>query len=633
MKCRLRQWSTPLLVIFLMIPMMSGGQLVQAQSGKLSVDITYPSEGETFYAGPNALLYSVRVTGHVTGGDGTQPIQIRLELLQGGTVTGSQDTLTQEDGKYEFDITVNPNGVQRGFITFERECVYCHFKSELSFPPGLVLLRVTATTITGQSAMVERNIVIDRSDFAQVSVQVVPVEPDNSLPTGLSVNASTWLYLWRARTSSGLVDEYGMALVQLEALSEASTSYVFQLGPELVDGKLYESIEPVEVVLTPGATTAEPIMLRVRSRWGNIKGQLVGMTTATSTQIDAIYLIDGRCYSTEASSSGTFIFNDVPIGPYLITADPEALSQQTLVSESQLVDLQLQPNGAGTVSLPLMSMQRPAITGIVVGDDGEWLPFAWISVDTVHQSSIILPTTGNFGLYGIPEDVSTIIVSAPGYYSQARAVEHEGNHIDEYDFQLVRRPETQNLSWGTGQVFIPQETQVSIDAQHLTLIRGWLWGEGGDSTPLTITAAGSEIKLLEATFALEYLPGEVTWLYMISGQASVISDSTTNPVVVTGGQMLSLAGSSHPAPVPLDPTAVRALHFMTETPIVAVWEPNLATRLQNGLAQIGVSTAQLITFVTYMAVLLSLVGLPVVGLKWWHKQRRSARKRDHNNVN
>jgi hypothetical protein len=616
-----RLLSSILFILLFLFPLPGNGQPVQAQAEELGVVITYPSEGETFYVGPSALLYSVHITGYVTGGDETQPYQVRLELFQGEVPSGSQDSLTQGDRSFKFNVTVNPDGIQRGFVTFERDCPQCHFKSELNFPPGRVLLRITATGSDGQSAQAERNIVIDKSGFKEVSVQVVPVEAGSTLPPGLNVNASTWLYMWRARSSSGILDDSGKAQVKLEALSEVNTRYVFKLGPELIDGKLYESIEPVEVILSPEVEITEPVILQVRSHWGSINGKLVGEALTSPVAVDAIYLIDGQRFTTESSSSGSFRFDNVPIGPYLVIAEPEELNRQSLAAESQLVDLR--PNGEGVVNLPLTTAQRQVIQGNVTGIEGDWLPFAWVDVDSLPPGSAIQPNTGNFAVYGLPEKASAITVSAPGFYSQARVLEGDAKQIGVYDFQLVPQPETQHLPWNSGQVIIPPETQVSIEAQHLTLTRGWLWGEGGDTTALRITAAGIEIELFEAKFALEYLPGEATWLYLISGQASVLSDMSRQPVVMSGGQLLSLASSDLPNPVPFDPVTMQAFHSMTESPVTAVWEPSLKAQIQNRLTQLGVNTAQIITFVTYLAVLLSLVGLPFVAVKWWNTRKRN----------
>ncbi|MFH2039445.1 MAG: carboxypeptidase-like regulatory domain-containing protein, partial [Chloroflexota bacterium] len=344
------------LILFLLLLLPGNRQIVRAGSEGLAVIITYPSEGETFYAGPDALIYSIQVSGYITGGDNTAPYQVRLEILQGELLYGTQDILTQEDGSFKFFVTANPDGVLRGFVTFERDCPQCHFRSELNFPPGSVLLRVRASSNSGEEALAERNIVIDKSGFKNVNVQIVPAEADGILPPDLDVVASTWLYLWRARSSSGITDEFGKGRVQVEALSEAPTRYVFRLEPKLINGQLFEGVNGVEVILKPDTETIDPVLLQVRSRWGSIEGELAGEILSNPVAVDAIYLTDGQRFTTETSSSGSFRFENVPIGPYLVFANPEALNMQSLAADVQEVDLR--PDGAGSVRLKLTTSRQ-----------------------------------------------------------------------------------------------------------------------------------------------------------------------------------------------------------------------------------------------------------------------------------
>ncbi|MFH2039827.1 MAG: carboxypeptidase-like regulatory domain-containing protein, partial [Chloroflexota bacterium] len=310
------------------------------------------------------------------------------------------------------------------------------------------------------------------------------------------------------------------------------------------------------------------------------------------------------------------------IGPYLVFANPEALNMQSLAADVQEVDLR--PDGAGSVRLKLTTSRQASIQGKVTGVENEWLPFAWVSVVDTSQSSSIQPDTGKFNMYGIPEVTATITVSAPGFYSQVQSLENAADKPEGYDFQLLPQPGTRNYPWGSGQVIIPAETQVSLGTQHMTLTRGWLWGEAGDGTMLTISAAGFEIVLDQAKFALEFLPGEAAWLYLASGEASVSSDQSWQPVVMSGGQLLSLSSPILPAPVTFDPLTVQAFQTMSESPVPAVWEPSLMVQMKNRLTLLGVTTAQVITFITYLGVLLSLVGIPFVALQWWRKHKRSA---------
>jgi hypothetical protein len=66
---------------------------------------------------------------------------------------------------------------------------------------------------------------------------------------------------------------------------------------------------------------------------------------------------------------------------------------------------------------------------------------------------------------------------------------------------------------------------------------------------------------------------------------------------------------------------VSALHPDQSSPLPLNWEPTLKARIRDQLARIGISTAQLITFITYFIVLTSLFIIPFVALYWWWKNK------------
>jgi hypothetical protein len=57
-------------------------------------------------------------------------------------------------------------------------------------------------------------------------------------------------------------------------------------------------------------------------------------------------------------------------------------------------------------------------------------------------------------------------------------------------------------------------------------------------------------------------------------------------------------------------------------PGTTIFEPSLISRILNRFALLGIDLAQLVTFVTYAAIVLSIILLPVVLLYRWMKKRK-----------
>jgi len=62
---------------------------------------------------------------------------------------------------------------------------------------------------------------------------------------------------------------------------------------------------------------------------------------------------------------------------------------------------------------------------------------------------------------------------------------------------------------------------------------------------------------------------------------------------------------------PYNPTVFSAFHTLDEAPLAPAWKLPSSKILQNSAIKISVGTAQLITFITYVLILLSVVGIPV----------------------
>jgi hypothetical protein len=142
---------------------------------------------------------------------------------------------------------------------------------------------------------------------------------------------------------------------------------------------------------------------------------------------------------------------------------------------------------------------------------------------------------------------------------------------------------------------------------------------------LTIRTPEVTIGLKESTiFAVERVPGEPGWLYLMGGQALATLVEGGEAVTVEAGEMLAFGeGVTRLVAVPLDAAAVRVLHTGESSPIAFEGEPALAARLRDALAQLGIDAAQALTLATYSAAILAVIGAPLIGLRWWLRARRS----------
>ena len=617
-----------LISIWLAFAIINFGEVtpIQAQRESFGVTITSPLEQETFYAGPSSLVYSINVTGKITGVRGDPSVvAVRLDIFQGARLSQSVKTNPSRDGSFTIDFTVNPEGSDPVFTVdmVTRGCSnigpnsQCHYRAAYSLPRGRLVLRVTAEA-PGLQATAERHITVDCSKYINVPVQVVLADQPEKTVANVPVIGSTWLYVWRARSTTGATASNGIANVpNVEVLSEASTIYVFRVDPSVVNGILYKSVKDVEVTLPPGATSAPMITLQVRGQTGKLNGSIKGVVTAPIV-VHAILLPSGKKYSTVTSSAGTFEFPNLPIGSYLVMADDRALAAQGYAGKSQSVDLLKSPSA--TITLPITSAERGALLkGIVRDAKGSPLPFAWVLLEKTGRSQSNMPDSGTYTFTALPKQSSTAIVSAPGYYYLAQVLDASA---DTADFVLTRRPETKTIAWGTGEINVPPETQLTVESHQITLEYGWLWGEVKQDRSLTLRVADAEIVFAQGKFAIEYLPPNSTgWLYILGGNATVRSYRNPEPFDVRAGEMVAMIEQSRWSAVPIDATAITILQPENVSPIEPVWESTLEAQVRDRLAQMGIGTAQIITLITYSLVIFVFVIAPISIIIRWITRR------------
>lgn len=598
-----------------------------AQSDMIAIVIEWPNEGETLYAGPSSLLYKIPVKGRVQSSVfNYDELEVQLEIFKEAVSIGSWVTTPNPDGYFEIFVTVNPDGSTESFPVGFRDCaLMCHSPGNLNLEPGNIKLLATAIDPEGNQASVERNIVVDISDYAQVPVKVVLADDPERIVENVHVSASTWLYMWRSRSSSSITDDSGNAVVRVEALSQAPTEYVFRVEPNVADGVLYESIESIDLTLPPGATSAPLITLEVSAQTGKISGFLRGGEGQLIEPIPvlAIHLPEGTSNETLTTTQGAFEFPEMPIDQFLITVDNSLLNEHGLNGITQKVDLVNVVEAS--VEIPVIPIKGSSIRGMVLDDMGTPLPFAWVTTEVEGNPQANFPDTGQYALHDFPSESITLLLSAPGFYSQAQVVDLSSGSTSGIDFTLTQQEGTERISWGEGYVLIPANSQIRERDNSFLLERGWIWGDGADAELVIILSNAGEISLSGGKFALEYFPGQSAWLYVFDGKAEVTIPGESETVAVHANHMMNLASNTGFVSVPYDVNVLSALRSEIALDIEAVWEPTLSAQIRDRLALIGISIAQLVTLITNFIAVLSLVVVPLIVLYWWWKNRRSAK--------
>lgn len=176
--------------------------------------------------------------------------------------------------------------------------------------------------------------------------------------------------------------------------------------------------------------------------------------------------------------------------------------------------------------------------------------------------------------------------------------------------------------WGKNEVIVPPETQARVADRQIVLEYDWLWGSGGDTRPLIIRLPEATITLSSGRFAITYFPDRAAWRYVMQGNAVARATSRDDATTVREGEMLVLARGARWKAVPLDPVVIAALGANDMSPVTPVWEQSLNARLRDTFGQMGITLAQMTTFVTYLFVVAALVFAPLWAIIMVTRQRR-----------
>ena len=587
-----------------------------SQTPAAAVIINSPGNGQVVY-GHSDVSYPVDVLGRVFYQGALSDVRLTLDIIADDGSSTTLQTAPLSDGTFSFFLEGNHGAnlpasmIANGtFIAGQASCTNCHNKQFDGALPakGTVQLKVSMSTSAGVQATDERVISVDPGGNASIPVQVLL---DNGQPAAnIPVQADTRLYEWRGRSFTGTSDSSGRLTLPVEALSQNPTTYQISIPPTVVDGVLYQSKADVRVELPAGATGSPAVTLHAQTTTGAIAGHLDGL--AAPVRVWAISTLDGSARIATTSAQGGFAFDKLPVTQYLLLADPQELAKQGLALLAESVDLTQSPSAQ--VNLAPQPLTGAPLTGKVTGANGAALPFAWVSLDS--QTGQAAPGSGAYNLFGLTAARATAIISAPGYYSQAYSIDTHTGTASALDFSLVRRPDTRSIAWGAGSITLPSETISSQAGQKIDFTQGWLWGKGASEKPVLIQLEDMQISLPAGQFALERLPGQPAWLYLISGQASIQQSGAALSIPVKAGQMVLLNPGQLPVPVPYDPVVSGALHAANLAPLSPVWQPSLSAQLRDRLARIGIGTAQAVTFITYLMEVLALLAMGFLAVKW-----------------
>lgn len=568
----------------------------------IAVKLTSPSNGETLYT-KDRHVAPVTVTGKVfLPGTLVQGVNVQMEIFAGNELVNTLATPASNDGSFKFSLALNPTG---GLPVSTRpsalDCTNCHddFHADGELPQGKIRLLITATASDGSIATDQRWINVDVSDEVTVPVKVINSatgEPVADVP----IQAMTILYEWKTQYTREMTDKNGAAQFEIERLSQAPTMYTFNVQPVEVDGIRYAADETVQVTLEPGQGTYPVVTLNVHAEDGSLVGTITDANN-DGMEIWALHLPFGPMLQTHVDASGYFKFDTLPVSKYLIQPDSLTLARQGNSVPSQTIDLLESPSA----QISMSAGKTSHLIGTVNGNADLFLPFAWLTLDEDGDAKQVSPLSGAFLLDQIPADSFVVTASAPGFYSKSFFVDslEEPVKID-----LKLRKDTILFPWGNGNIVLPSDSQAVVDGTHVSLEQGWVWGQGEGT--IVVALPEGEVEMRGGKLAVERPSIGTAWLYVYDGVATVSMENESD-VKVQSGEMLAFSGDAQP--INMQDSVIFALHPTSEkSPVPELIEPSINARFENWLVKAGIKSVQIITFVTYIIVLVALLVLPAI---------------------
>jgi WD40 repeat protein len=592
----------------------------------LSVQIFSPGNGEHYYTQGDTLSIA-QVTGKVVYTKGNpQNVEIRLISESNDNQTVLYDTHPKADGSYVLTLSLNPQGSEPWMLaglpsSRFSQCYLCHdqdLAGDPTLPYGLVHLRVEATAPDGQTASDDRWIWRDESHTQTVRVNTTLANNGDTPVAGLAVQADSVLYNWRPRTFSDLTDANGTAQLEIETQPNAPTGFTFQVEPQILNGVLYQGSAPAHMTVIPNQA-APGLSLAVEAHTGLIQGewQLPSRVSAAQIPVWAIQLPDGEAEKGITDSHGQFVFDNLPLAAYKLAGDPQWMADNHVSIEPENLDLRQEI--ASHVHAQFAAIPAGAVSGQIQAEDGAWLPFAWVSIQGQGMAQPSMPDSGQYLLSGLEAGKLTLIASAPGYYSQAQAVQMGSDKIKQ-DISLVPQPGLKSIAWGEGSVTVPAETSLAFQGSTINFTRGWLWGQGQSESPLTIQVAKDMLTISSGKFAMQSISNGAARFYLWEGSAQILLPGVEQPVAINPGQMIALGTTPPLKPVEFTEAAFLAMRESRSAPIDPSWQPTLSAVLRDRLAWMGISLAKLITLIVYSLVIIISITFPIAAIAWLIRQ-------------
>ena len=623
------------MILFLVFGVFTLG--VHAEENNLILVLNLPNEGETFYSGPSSFLYNIPIDGTISSPNhDPSEIYILIEILQNSLVVVSHEMYPDAKGRFRIYAQVNPGAHAEAFAAEFIPCGdTCHghptdqfardtWNPTFALPAGPLTISITATDPNGESVNLQRKITVDRSELAEVEVQLEIINGDGLPIEGIPVSASTWLYMWRSRIYSGGTDGNGLARFQVEALQEKTTKYRFEVKPTVINGIRYESVSAVDVFLPVGDSNAPKVTLQVKASMATISGQVSGEQPLPEMIIWAIPDNNDELLKMPVETDGTFTFESVPINKYSIIVEFVSQDDQDYSTDIKSVDLF--KNIDSTIDINIFRLDGKICQGEISSESGNKLPFAWAILENGSNFSEVQPDTSKFKLYNLEDIDNKIILNAPGYYSQIRTIEPGSQTCANLEYRLTKHPDSREISWGDGSIFVPAGTLLSQSGNHFFVEKGWLWGQNTGDETIILQFGTAEITLNVGRFAAQVIPGLTPLFLLMEGEGTFQKDSTLVPSTIKPGTMIHLDSQSGYPLYPIEP--IFTSHFLAtnKLPVAIKYEPSLKAQLLNKLALIGIDAAKLVTFVTYTFVFISIMLYPFILLiRWIRKKTKSNR--------
>ncbi len=273
------------------------------------------------------------------------------------------------------------------------------------------------------------------------------------------------------------------------------------------------------------------------------------------------------------------------------------------------------------INIPVLQLNGRSIHGRVVDERNLSMPFAWVTIENSNYVQSILPESGAFSIHGLIGEKLIFQSRSPGYFSHETSISLENSVDSALEVKLKPQDGTQFLSWGNGRVTLPAESEYVLESNVITLDKGWIWGSGNGSD-LIVRSATSEIKMTDASFAYELLPGQGEWLFVFEGSADIRLRNSQDFYKVNGKQMVNLTDKQAIMIIPYDPVLFSALRPAKSVPISFNWEKTVLEKVKGNLKSLGVNLAQFIVYAVYIAGFIMLVFFPLKFFIQWVKKNK-----------